>query len=220
MYIATADMGCAVYELERRHTQVHHCSADVQEPEVSLALLSTPTRNLCFMRVERLRCHILIVPFPQSQLRMMHSLRQAGGPPVVPTFLTEADSDDSDQNCGPEVVPVDTDDELDSVVDALQHDLEDNVPSPIADLNSSAPRERSPVGRESQVSPVVVRGIPVEVGVCWCVGVCVGVCVLVCVCVGVCVWVCVGVCVWGGRVGVGMKVVFDESGLGGWVGFG
>ena len=75
-------------------------------------------------------------------------------PSVVTTFLTEADSDDSDQNCGPEVVPVDTDDELDSVVDALQHDLEDHVP-PIADLNSSAPRKRSPVGRESQVSPVV-----------------------------------------------------------------
>ena len=70
-------------------------------------------------------------------------------------FLIEADSDDSDQNCGPEVVPVDTDDELDSVVDALQHDLEDHVPSPIADLDSSAPRERSPVVRESQVSPVV-----------------------------------------------------------------
>ena len=129
MYIATADMGCAVYEFGRRHTQVRHCSADVQEPEVSLALLSTSTRNFCFMRVERLRCHIMLVPFPQSRLRMMNSFGQAGGPSVVPTFLTEADSYDSDQNCGPEVVPVDTDDELDSVVGALQHNLEDNVPS-------------------------------------------------------------------------------------------
>ena len=74
---------------------------------------------------------------------------------VATTFLTEADSNDSDQNCGPEVVPVDTDDELDRVVDALQYDLKDHVPSPVADLNSSAPRKRSPVGRESQVSQVV-----------------------------------------------------------------
>ena len=74
------------------------------------------------------------------------------------------------------------------------------------------------------------RGGPGEGGVCWsvcgCVLVCVGVCVWVCV--GVCVWVCVGVCVWGcllvcvsgGSRGVGMKVVFDESGLGGGEGFG
>ena len=37
-----------------------------------------------------------------------------GFPSVVPSFLTEADSDDSDQDCGPEVVPVDTEDEPDS----------------------------------------------------------------------------------------------------------
>ena len=60
-------------------------------------------------------------------------------------------------------MPVETDGELDSVVDALQHDLEVHEHSPIADLHSSAPRQRSPVGRESQVSPVVVRGIQVEV---------------------------------------------------------
>ena len=76
-------------------------------------------------------------------------------PPFVPTFLTEADSDDnddSDQDCWPEVVSdqVDTNDELDSVVDALQHDLED-APSPIGDLNSSAPRKRSPIRRGIQV---------------------------------------------------------------------
>ena len=75
-------------------------------------------------------------------------------PSVVTTFLTEADSDDSDQNCGPELVPVDTDDELDSVVDALRHDLEDHVPSPIADLNSSAPRKGS---RGSRVSSFTSR---------------------------------------------------------------
>ena len=74
-------------------------------------------------------------------------------PPVVATFLTEADSDD--QNCGPEVVPVDTDDEVDRMVDALHHDLEDHAFGPIADLNSSAPRKRSPVGREPRVSPAV-----------------------------------------------------------------
>ena len=50
--------------------------------------------------------------------------------------------------------------------------------------------------------------------VCWCV------CVLVCV--GVCGSVLVCVCGVGGRRegGLGMKVVFDESGLGGGVGFG
>ena len=53
------------------------------------------------------------------------------------------------------MVPVDTDDELDSVVDALHHDLEDHVFSPIADLNSFAPCKRSPVGREPRVSPAV-----------------------------------------------------------------
>ena len=78
----------------------------------------------------------------------------------MPTFLTEADSDDSDdsdQDCASEVFdPVDTNDELDSVVGALQQDLEDRVPSPIADLNSSVPRKRSPMGRESQASTVVV----------------------------------------------------------------
>ena len=68
-------------------------------------------------------------------------------PSVVTTFLTEVDDNDSDQNCGPEVVPVDTDDDLDSVVEALEHDLEDHVLSPPAELNSSAPRKRSPVGR-------------------------------------------------------------------------
>ena len=41
------------------------------------------------------------------------------------------------------------------MVDALHHDLEDHVFSPIADLNSSAPRKRSPVGREPRVSPAV-----------------------------------------------------------------
>ena len=58
----------------------------------------------------------------------MLSLRQAG-------FFSCANildrRDDSDQDCGPEVVPVDTDDELNSAVDALQHDLEDHEPSPI-----------------------------------------------------------------------------------------
>ena len=44
---------------------------------------------------------------------------------------------------------------LDSVVDALHHDLEDHVFSPLADLICSAPRKRSPMGREPRVSPAV-----------------------------------------------------------------
>ena len=65
------------------------------------------------MRAERFRC---------SDLSTVPASCETGrrSPPVVTTFLTEADSD---ENCGPEVVPVDTDDELDSVVDALHHDL-------------------------------------------------------------------------------------------------
>ena len=43
-------------------------------------------------------------------------------------------------HCGPEVVPVNTADELDSVV------VEDHAFSPLGDSNNSAPRERSPVG--------------------------------------------------------------------------
>ena len=78
-------------------------------------------------------------------------------PPVVTTFLTEADSDD--QNCGPEVVPVDTDDELDSVVGALHHDLEDHVFSPIADLPRVSPAVEVSPDDEHMIQPINGRHV-------------------------------------------------------------
>ena len=71
-----------------------------------------------------------------------------GFPSFAPTYLTAAD--DSDQDCGPEVVsdPVDTGDDLDTVVGALQQDLESCVPSSncrkmgVVRCESSAPRKR------------------------------------------------------------------------------
>ena len=50
-------------------------SVDIQELEAPPMHLSILTRNLCCMRAERFRCHILT--FPQSQIRMMHSVRRA-----------------------------------------------------------------------------------------------------------------------------------------------
>ena len=43
----------------------------------------------------------------------------------------------------------DPEETVDSVVDALQHDLEDRAPSPIVDLSNSAPK-RSPMRRGIQ----------------------------------------------------------------------
>ena len=80
-------------------------SVDVQELEAPPMHLSILTRNLCCMRAEQFRCHILTFPVPDSH----DALCEMGRTPVVTTFLTEADSD---ENCGPEVVPVDTDDEI------------------------------------------------------------------------------------------------------------
>ena len=82
-------------------------------------------------------------------------------------IMTEAGSRDSGQDCGRQVRvfdPVDTDDELDIVVDALQQDLEVHVSSPnfsrvgVARCDSSAPRKglRIHMGPESQATTIFV----------------------------------------------------------------
>ena len=96
--------------------QDRDCSTDIQEPEVSNALCRL--RRGASASCERNDCGVTF------HNPMMLSLAGRGFHQVCRRQRRH------DQDCGPEVVfdPVDTDDELDSVVDALQHDLEDRVP--------------------------------------------------------------------------------------------
>ena len=86
-----AIVGCAVHELGSRHTQVRACSVDIQEPEAPPVLLSSGTISVS---------HSDLSTVLASHDALIEKGRRF--PSVVTTFLTEADSDDSDQNC-PEV---------------------------------------------------------------------------------------------------------------------